>query len=76
MSVRSLRNSVHNAPSLRYRWFISRLPASLATSNIASSNVNGTLAHWETIIRPTRGTQQRFVNTQAKMFPGYPPALF
>ena len=34
------------------------------------------IVRWLTIFRPTRGSQQRFVNTQTKMLPGYPCALF
>ena len=34
------------------------------------------IVRWATIIRPTRGTQQRFENTQTKLLPGYPRALF
>ena len=56
---------------LRYETFISRY-ASLATSNIASSNVNGTLSWFAQYF----GRQQRFDNTLAKRPPGYPRALF
>ena len=34
------------------------------------------IVRWANITHPTRGTQQRFVNTQTKLLPGYPRALF
>ena len=34
------------------------------------------IVRWAKITHPTRGTQQRFANTQTKLLPGYPRALF
>ena len=64
---------------LRYDTFFCKI-ASLATSNMTSSNVSGTFSRFALYVgrllfaRPG-GTQQRFVNTQTKMPPGYPRAL-
>ena len=77
MSVHSLRNSVHNAFATKHLFrdcFARNFENSLVQSEWDTLAVRTAL--WATVVPPTRGTQQRFVNTQTKMLSGYPRALF
>ena len=77
MSVCSLRNSVHNALATIHLFrdcFARNFEYSLVQREWDTLAVR--TVFWATIIRPTRGTPQRFVNMQTKIFPWYPRALF
>ena len=73
MSVHSLHDSVHNAFAtiLLFRDCFAR-----RFENSCVTKVRTLSRCWVTIISPTGGSQQRFVNGQTKMLPGYPRALF
>ena len=77
MSVHSLRNSVHNSFATKHLFrdcFARNFEYSLIQREWDTLAVREVL--WATIMPPTRGTQQRFVNTQTNMLPVYPCALF
>ena len=73
MSVHSLRGSVHNTFATIHLF---RDCFAHKFENSRVTKVRTLLWCWVTIISPTGGSQQWFVNSQTKILPGYPCALF